>query len=153
MSDQMLSVSRRTSSVTSSISCSGTHALRMMSTEFQRRSCAAWQTATIAAGLGKMVCRICGREGVERRCPTCKSEFKYVGRIFHDLRRSAVKHMDDAGISRDVAMSISGHKTDSMYSRYNICDLKRRRKALERVQEFRERMAVEQAQSNVIAMR
>ena len=88
-----------------------------------------------------------------RRCPTCKSECKYVGRIFHDLRRSAVKHMDDAGISRDVAMSISGHKTDSMYSRYNICDLKRRRKALERVQEFRERMAVEQAQSNVIAMR
>jgi hypothetical protein len=55
--------------------------------------------------------------------------------------------------TRDVGMSISGYKTDSMYSRYNICDLKRRRKALERVQEFRERMAVEQAQSNVIAMR
>jgi len=38
-------------------------------------------------------------------------------RLFHDLRRSAVKNMDEAGVWRDVAMAISGHKTQAMYSR------------------------------------
>jgi integrase len=74
-------------------------------------------------------------------------------RLFHDLRRSAVKNMDDAGVSRDAAMAISGHKTQSMYSRYNVSDDKRKRKALELAQEFRERMAAEEAQeSNVISI-
>jgi integrase len=60
------------------------------------------------------------------------------GLIFHDLRRSAVKHLDEAGVSRDVAMQISGHKTQSMYSRYNIVNTKRTRQALEQTQLFRE---------------
>lgn len=75
-------------------------------------------------------------------------------RLFHDLRRSAVKNMDEAGVSRDVAMAISGHKTQAMYSRYNIADVKRKRKALELTQEFREAQAAQPAQeSNVVAMR
>jgi integrase len=76
------------------------------------------------------------------------------GRLFHDLRRSAVKNLDEAGVSRDVAMAISGHKTQAMYSRYNISDVKRKRKALELVQEFREAQVAQDAQeSNVVAMR
>jgi integrase len=73
------------------------------------------------------------------------------GRLFHDLRRSAVKNLDDAGVSRDVAMQISGHKTQAMYSRYNIADVKRVRKALERTQEFREAAAAQE--SKVVSMR
>jgi integrase len=58
--------------------------------------------------------------------------------LFHDLRRSAVKHLDEAGVSRDIAMSISGHKSQSMYSRYNIVNTKRARQALEQTQTYRE---------------
>jgi integrase len=65
--------------------------------------------------------------------------------LFHDLRRSGVRNMVRAGVDRDVARKITGHKTESMFSRCNVTDTRDQVEAFRRVEiylaEQRERTA------------
>ena len=42
------------------------------------------------------------------------------GVLIHDLRRSAVRNMEQASVPRSVAMKLTGHKTENIYRRYAV---------------------------------
>lgn len=68
----------------------------------------AWDSACIKAGLFEVVR---DDEGNETKAPT---------KIFHDFRRTAIRDMVRSGVQERVAMRISGHRTRSVFDRYNI---------------------------------
>jgi integrase len=64
-----------------------------------------WNSACVRAGLGSFLKGVNGRK-------------KYVGFIFHSLRRTALTNMADAGVSAHAAMSISGHLSQKVFNDY-----------------------------------
>lgn len=50
--------------------------------------------------------------------------------LFHDFRRSAVRNLTRAGVTSVVAMEITGHRTRSVFDRYNIATTDEAREAI-----------------------
>jgi integrase len=72
------------------------------------------------------------------------------GLLPHDMRRSGIRNMTKAGVGESEGMSISGHKTNSVYKRYNVIDEDMQRQALQRVYEQQQR---EKEERKVIPIR
>lgn len=89
-----------------------------------------WHSACVCLGLGAYYCRDCrdaensytSKLDASKRCPVCGKSWienpKYIGKIFHDLRRSAAHESWKAGGSIEDCKRVTGHKTDSMFRRY-----------------------------------
>jgi integrase len=70
----------------------------------------AWATACLKAGLATV-------EVISEKPRKVKIRPL---KIRHDLRRTAVRNMVNNGVVERVAMTVSGHKTRSVFDRYHI---------------------------------
>jgi integrase len=83
-----------------------------------------WQARCVTLGLGKM-----------EQIPDSETKI-YRGKLFHDLRRAAVRNLVRAGVAQNRAMDITGHQTVSVFKRYDISNEQDLRDAAEKLARY-----------------
>jgi integrase len=83
-----------------------------------------WASACIAAGFYRVVRNA---DGTERKAPA---------KLFHGLRRTAVRNLVRAGVPERVAMGVTGHLTRSVFDRYNVTSEADLRKATAQLADY-----------------
>jgi integrase len=68
----------------------------------------AWANACIKAGLYRVEKNMAGKQ------------IKVPDKLLHDFRRTAVRNLVRSGIDPTIAREITGHRTQAVFSRYNI---------------------------------
>jgi len=86
----------------------------------------AWSAACKAAGLGNV--------------------------LIHDMRRSCARNLVRSGVSERVAMAVTGHRTRSMFDRYNIAAASDLERAMTSVSEYITAKESEPARSKVVQL-
>jgi integrase len=84
----------------------------------------AWATACVKAGLSRVAV---GTSGTEKKAPA---------KLFHDLRRTVARNLVRSGTPEGIAMKLTGHKTRSVFERYNITSEEDLRRASLRLAEY-----------------
>jgi integrase len=100
----------------------------------------AWTNACVKAGIKT---KLDGQEVVSH----FEEDGTYRGFLFHDLRRSAVRNLIRAGVPRSIAKAISGHKTETIFERYNITSEEDLHNAADKVSEYLKERQKEAAQT------
>jgi integrase len=105
----------------------------------ERRWAAREYSTPAGPGLSEYVFHRRGRQiptsTFEKQWQVARKAAKLPGKLFHDLRRTAARDMVRGGAPESFAMKITGHKTRSMFERYNIVSTDDMREALRRRRE------------------
>lgn len=99
-----------------------------------------WRQHQRLARTGRLVPHVFHRDGqpwrptaVYRAWRAAATAAKVPGRLPHDLRRTAVRNLVRAGVSEKIAMLMTGHKTRSVFDRYDIARTEDLRQAAEKL--------------------